>query len=163
MMTRPLRMILSVALLSLLALGSAQAPQLASEQTLTLDAAKRLSSAAETAAEANGWAVAVAIVDTGGHLIHFAKRDGTQYASIEIAMRKAQTAMGFKRPSAVLEDAVAGGNTAVLGLGVLPLAGGLPIEVDGQIIGAIGVSGVQSSEDAQVAQAALDTFIKLFE
>ena len=155
-MKRIFQLALNISLLSLMLLGFAQSPQLATKQTLTLETAKVLSAAAEGAAEANGWTVAVAIVDDGGHLVHFVKRDGTQYASVEIALRKAQTAIGFKRPSGIFGEIIADGGTAILGLDVLPLQGGLPIEVDGQIVGAIGVSGVQSSEDVQVAQAALD-------
>jgi uncharacterized protein GlcG (DUF336 family) len=99
----------------------------------------------------------IAIVDDGGHLVYLERLDGTQKASSTIAVEKARTAIMFKRPSKVLEDAVAGGRVAIMSLsGVTPVEGGLPIVVDGQFLGAIGVSGVQSSQDAQVARAGLE-------
>jgi uncharacterized protein GlcG (DUF336 family) len=89
--------------------------------------------------------------------MHLVRRDGTQYASSEVAQDKARTAIAFRRPTKAFEEAVAGGRNALLGLnGATPIEGGLPIVVDGEMLGAIGVSGVQSSQDAQVAQAGLD-------
>ena len=94
---------------------------------------------------------------SGGHLIHLAKIDNTQYGSIDVAIQKAQTSAAFKRPTKVFEDAIAGGRNAIIGLkGALPLEGGVPIMHDGKVIGAIGVSGVKSTEDGQVAKAGAD-------
>ena len=146
---------------ALLPLSFAQDAELGTKPVLTLEVAKMMSVAAEAEAELEGWTVAIAIVDDGGHLVHFVKRDGTQYASTEVAQLKARTAIGFKRPSGAFEEAIGGGRTAVLSLDVLALQGGLPIEVDGEIIGAIGVSGVQSAQDTQVAQAALDALAEM--
>ena len=99
----------------------------------------------------------IAVVDDGGHLIYLQRLDGTQTGSIEVAIKKAQTAMSFKRPTKVFEDAIAGGRNALIALhGALPLEGGVPITVGGQIIGAIGVSGVKSTEDGQIAKAGAD-------
>ena len=134
------------------------AAELASRVGLTLEIAKQISAAAEAEAAKNKWTVAIAIVDEGGHLIHLAKIDNTQYGSVDIAIQKAQTSAAFKRPTKVFEDAIAGGRTALIGLkGALPLEGGVPIMHDGKVIGAIGVSGVKSTEDGQVAKAGADS------
>jgi uncharacterized protein GlcG (DUF336 family) len=131
--------------------------QLADKKTLTLEAAKKIALAAEAEAKKNSWNVVIAIVDEGGHLIYLQRIDGTQTGSIDVAIKKAQTAMAFKRPTKVFEDAVAGGRQVILALpGALPIEGGVPITVGGQIIGAIGVSGVKSTEDGQIAKAGAD-------
>lgn len=149
---------LTLALLTLLGLlGSAPAgAQLLQTRAISLDAAKSMAAAAEAEARRHGWNVAVAIVDASGGLILFHRLDETQPASLDIAVQKARTAARFRRPTKALEDAVAGGRTALLAVeGLLPLEGGLPVVVDGKVIGAVGVSGVTSQQDAQVAQAAL--------
>jgi glc operon protein GlcG len=130
--------------------------QLLESRAISLEAAKRMAAAAEAEARKNNWNVAVAVVDASGGLILFHRLDETQPASWDIAIQKARTAARFKRPTKALEDAVAGGRTAILALeGVLPLEGGIPVVVDGKVIGAVGVSGVTSQQDAQVAQAAV--------
>jgi uncharacterized protein GlcG (DUF336 family) len=127
--------------------------------TLTLDAAKAIAAAAEAFALSRGWTVAVAVVDAAGGLILFHILDDTQPGSQEVALHKARTAARFKRPTKALEEAVAGGRQALLSLpGVTSVEGGLPIGVDGRVIGAIGVSGMQSAQDSQVAQAGLGAF-----
>ena len=123
---------------------------------LTLEAAKAAMAAAEAEAARNGWPVAIAVVDSGGHLVALHRLDDTQYASIEIAHGKARTALEFRRPTKALEDTVAGGGAGLRVLaipGAWPLEGGMPIVAGGKIVGAIGVSGVLSSQDAQVAKA----------
>ncbi len=121
---------------------------------LTLADARRVAAAAEAEAIENGWSVVVAIVDDGGHLVLLQRLDGTQTASAEIATHKARTAALFKRPTKALEDIVAGGRTAMLSLpGVTAVEGGLPLVYRGDIVGAIGVSGVQSFQDGVVAKA----------
>jgi uncharacterized protein GlcG (DUF336 family) len=131
--------------------------QLAEKKALTLEAAKKIAAAAEAEAKKNSWNVVIAIVDDGGHLLYLQRMDGTQTGSIDVAIKKAQTAMSFKRPTKVFEDAIAGGRNALIALhGALPLEGGLPVTVGGQIIGAIGVSGVKSTEDGQIAKAGAD-------
>jgi len=144
-----------VAVLMVFSLG-AQA-QFADKKVLTLEGAKKVAAAAEAEARKNNWNVVIAIVDDGGHLIYLQRIDGTQTGSIQVAIDKARTAQAFKRPTKVFEDAIAGGRQAILGLhGALPLEGGLPILSGGQLVGAIGVSGVKSSEDAQIAKAGID-------
>ncbi len=139
------------------AYGALDAAELATKRALTLEVAKEMSAAAEAEAVRNNWNVVIAIVDDGGRLMHLVRRDGTQYGSIEVAQDKARTAIAFRRPTKAFEDVVAGGRNAILGLGgATPIEGGLPIVVDGEMIGAIGVSGVTSSQDAQVAKAGVD-------
>jgi uncharacterized protein GlcG (DUF336 family) len=151
------RLALAVTAASLAVIGTVHAAELATKRALTLEVAKELSAAAEAEAVKNNWNVVIAIVDDGGRLMHLVRRDGTQYGSIEVAQDKARTAIAFRRPTKAFEDVVAGGRTAILGLnGATPIEGGLPIVVDGEMIGAIGVSGVQSSQDAQVAQAGIN-------
>lgn len=150
----------SLVLLALFVSSPARA-QLLPTQTLSLQAARTMAAAAEAEARENDWNVAIAIVDAAGELILFHRLDQTQPASLDIAIGKARTAARFRRPTKVLEDAVAGGRTVLLALdGVLPLEGGLPIVVDGRVIGAVGVSGVTSQQDAQVAQAAIDALVR---
>jgi uncharacterized protein GlcG (DUF336 family) len=124
---------------------------------ITLDDAKRAMVAAEAEARKNNWNVAIAILDAGGHLILFQRMDDTQIGSVNIAMGKARTAVNFKRPTKAMEDIVAGGRMAFLAVeGITPVQGGLPVVVDGKVIGSVGVSGVQSSQDEQIAQAAVN-------
>jgi glc operon protein GlcG len=126
--------------------------------SITLEAAKRVAAAAEAEANANDWPMVIAIVDTGGHLILLHRIDHAQNGSVDIARRKAETAVNFKRPTKVFEDAIAQGgmHLRMLAMGnLLPLEGGLPILEDGKVVGAIGVSGMQSTQDAQVARAGL--------
>ena len=123
---------------------------------ITLEQAQKAMMAAQAEAKKNNWNVAIVILDSGGHMVMMQRLDNTQYASIDIAKGKASTAVNFKRPSKALEDAVAGGGAGLRLLrvdGLYPLEGGIPIVVDGKIIGGIGVSGVTSQQDAQVAAA----------
>lgn len=123
---------------------------------ITLEAAKKMAAAGEAEAQKNGWNVAIAIVDAGGGLILYHKLDETQPGSIAVSQGKARTAALFKRPTKAIEDAIAGGKLAFLAIeGMVPIQGGLPVIVDGKVIGAVGVSGVMSAQDEQVAQAAL--------
>jgi uncharacterized protein GlcG (DUF336 family) len=119
--------------------------------------------AAEREATENNWNVAIAIVDSGGHLVMMHRLDGTQIASIRIAEGKARSALEFRRPTKALEDAVASGgaNLRLLALeGVTPLEGGVLIQTGGRIVGAIGVSGVLSSQDAQIARAGAEAAVR---
>ena len=125
---------------------------------ITLDAAKKAMAAAEAEAMKNNWPLAIVIVDSGGNLVMLHKLDNTQYGSIRIAEGKARTALDFRRLTKVFEDGVAGGGIGlrILSLGVTAAEGGLPIVVDGKIVGAIGASGALSTQDAQAAQAGAD-------
>ncbi|BDV33593.1 MULTISPECIES: heme-binding protein [Methylocystis] len=124
---------------------------------LTLADAKRVAAAAAEEAQRNGWSVVIAIVDDAGLLVYLERLDGVQPASCDIAQAKARAAALFKRPSKALEETVAGGRVALLSLPhIIPVEGGLPLVYEGQVIGAIGVSGVQSFEDGIVAKAGAD-------
>ena len=130
--------------------------QLATKKALTLEAAKLIAAAAQAEAKKNNWNMVVCVVDDGAHMIYLERMDGAQLASVQVAQDKARTAVLFKRPSKALEEAVAGGRTVVMKLaGATPVEGGIPILVDGQIVGGIGVSGATSPQDGQVAAAGL--------
>lgn len=123
---------------------------------IALENAKEAAAAAIAVARENSWTMAVAIVDTGGHLIYFEKMDGTQTGSVNVALEKARTAALFKRPTKTFQDTVAAGGEGLrmLGLpGVVPVEGGVPLVMNGTIVGAIGVSGGTSAQDGQCANA----------
>src|SRR3984957_7988805 len=130
---------------------------------VTLDQAKRAMAAAELEAVKNSLQVAITILDSGGNLVMFHKIDNTQLSAIGASEGKARTALTFKRPSKALDDAIAAGGAGLRLLAVKdipPLEGGLPIVVDGKIVGAIGVSGALSSQDSQVAKVGADALAK---
>ena len=125
---------------------------------IALAVAKTIMAAAEKEAAANQWPMAIAIVDSTAHLVLFQRADQTQLGSMEVSVGKAMTAVRFRRSTKVFEEAIAAGGAGVRITtmpGVLALEGGVPIIVDGQVIGAIGVSGMLSTQDAQVAAAGL--------
>lgn len=138
------------------AVVAAQAP-LPYGSPITLAQARTVAAAAEAEALKNNWPVVIAIVDTGGHLVLLHRLDNTQIASVEVARAKAFSAVGFRRPTKVFEDTVAGpGGARITALpGAVPIEGGVPIVVDGRIIGAIGVSGVTSQQDGVIAAAGI--------
>jgi uncharacterized protein GlcG (DUF336 family) len=130
---------------------------------VTLDQAKRAMSAAELEAAKNSLQVAITILDSGGNWVMFHRFDNTQLSSIQFSEGKARTAVDFKRPSKALDDAIAGGGAGMRLLAlknITPIEGGLPLIVDGKIIGAIGVSGALSSQDAQIAKAGADALTR---
>ena len=123
---------------------------------ISLEQAKGVMAAAEAAARANEWPMVIAIVDSGGHLVMLHSFDHAQHGSVVIAQEKARCAVNFKRPTKAIEEAVAQGglNLRMLATpGMVPLEGGVPLIADGKIIGAIGVSGMRSNQDGQVAEA----------
>jgi len=128
------------------------------KKALTLEAARLMAAAAEATAAKNGWKVVIAVADDGGHALLVHRIDGTQYSSVATAMGKARTAVAYKRPTRILEEMINKGRYSFLSAGGDPVAlqGGLPVEIDGQLVGAIGVSGVKASDDEIVAQAGLD-------
>jgi uncharacterized protein GlcG (DUF336 family) len=145
-----------ILVVGLLFAASGPGAELATKKALTLAAAKEIAAAAEKEARANKWNVVIAILDDGANLVYLQRMDDTQIGSIDIAIAKGQTSVRMKRPSKALEDAVTGGRNVVMTIpGIIPLEGGLPIVVDGKVIGGIGVSGVMSSQDAQIAAAGL--------
>jgi glc operon protein GlcG len=122
---------------------------------ISLELAKRVVGAAEAFAKARGWPVVIAVFDSTGHLAVLHRLDQANLGAVELAQRKAETAVRFRRSTKVFEDIVVGGGMRLLSVAsdIIALEGGLPLLRDGLVIGSIGVSGLSSSEDAQVAQA----------
>jgi uncharacterized protein GlcG (DUF336 family) len=128
-----------------------------SKQVLSLDEVKKIAAAAEAEAKANNWAVTISIVDDGGHLLWLHRLDGAAPISTSIAPAKAKTAALGRRETKIYEDMINNGRFSFMSVPVLEgmLEGGVPIMVDGQCVGAVGVSGVKSSEDVQIAKAGI--------
>jgi glc operon protein GlcG len=137
----------------------AQAP-IAYGLPVSLENAKKAAAVALEEARKSNWKMAVAVVDSGGTLVYYEKMDNTQLGSADVAIDKARTAVRFKRPSKAFQDLVAGGGPGlrILGLpGAVPIEGGVPLIMDGQIVGAIGVSGDSSDHDGICAHAGAAT------
>ena len=142
-----------------LAAGIAQAQVPQYGNNITLEQARKAAAAADAEARKNGWPMAIAIVDNAGQLVHFQRADNTQTASIDISVDKAVSAAMLRRPTKVIQDAVAGGGAGVRFLGIRrasPVEGGIPLTIDGKIVGGVGVSGMASDQDGMVAQAAVN-------
>lgn len=122
---------------------------------LTLEDCRKIGAACEAEARKNKWNVAIAILDDGGHPLWLERMDGATPANVEIAIGKARTAAVTRRTTKTWEDRIAGGRLAMLGMPVLPVQGGVPIMVQSECVGAVGVSGVQSHEDEQIANAGI--------
>ena len=132
--------------------------QLPTKQVLTLEAAKKIAAVAEAEARRRGATVVIAVVDDGGYLLVLERLDDAQVASVDVGIAKARTAAIFRRPSRVFEDQVKNGRIAALALpGAVALQGGVPIIVDGKVIGAIGVSGNSPQEDEDIAKVGADS------
>jgi len=126
---------------------------------ITLEQAKKVMAGAEAEANKNKWNVVMVVLDSGGNLVMLQRMDGAQFGSIEVAREKAYSAVAFRRPSKAFEEALGQGgvNLRILRLpGASPLEGGLPIIVDGKLIGAVGVSGVLATQDAQIGRAGIE-------
>jgi glc operon protein GlcG len=160
------KMLLASILAAAMAIASASAQQAPSAPPtipygapIGLEAAKKVMAAAEADAVKNNWGMAIAILDSTGHMVMLHKLDNTQYGSIAVAEDKARSALYFRRPSKVFEELVAQGGIGLRTLalrGASPLEGGIPVVSDGKIVGAIGVSGGTSVQDGQVAKAGAD-------
>jgi len=128
--------------------------------SVTLDQAKKIAALSVAEAAKNNWKMAVAIVDVAGDLVYFEKMDGTQVASVNIAQDKARSSVRFKRPTKAMQDVLAAGGAGVRFLalqGAIPVEGGLPLLIDGKIVGAIGASGGTSDQDGLAAKAGADS------
>jgi uncharacterized protein GlcG (DUF336 family) len=127
---------------------------MATKPVLTLDDAKRIAAAAEKEAQANDWKVTVVVVDDGGHMLYMQRSHDTRFGSVETAIAKARMAAALHIPTKASEDAVLGGRLIHLALpGVIPAEGGVPLEREGVVIGGLGISGVRSFQDGQIAAA----------
>jgi glc operon protein GlcG len=138
-------------------LAQAQVPQYG--PNITLEQGRKAAAAADAECRKNGWPVAIAVVDTAGQLVYFQRTDNTQTGSILVAQDKAVSSAMLRRSSKVIEDGVAGGGAGIRLLNLRyasALEGGIPLTIDGKIIGAIGVSGVTSAQDGQCAKAGVD-------
>lgn len=156
MTTGSTRLLLALAGVFLASALSAQVADVPYGAPIPLAEAKRALAAARVEAIKNKWNVAITIADNGGHLVAFERMDTTQTGSIEISLEKARTAAAFRRPTKMFQDTVAAGGEGLRVLkapGVLPIEGGVPLIVGGKIVGAIGVSGVTSAQDGQIAAA----------
>ena len=150
---------LVVTLLVSVGIAAAQAPP-PYGAPVSLEQAKKAMAASEAEAKKNNWNVVIVIVDSGGQLVMLQRLDGAQWGSVEVARQKAHTAVAFRRPTKAFQDLIAqgGAKLRLLNLtGASLLEGGVPIIHDGKIIGGVGVSGVTSQQDAQIAQAGADT------
>jgi len=126
---------------------------------ISVDNAKKAAAAAVAEARKNNWTMAVAVIDPGGALVYFEKMDGTQTGSVNVALGKARSAALYKRPTKVWQDIVAGGGAGLRILGLesaVPIEGGIPLVMDGKIVGAIGLSGGSAQQDNQCATAGVD-------
>lgn len=125
-------------------------------KALTLADVQAIAAAAEAEAKKNNWPVSIAVVDNGGHLLHYQRLDGAPLMSIAISQGKAKASAFGARPSKAFEDVIAGGRQAFMSVpDLVMLEGGEPIVLDNVCIGAVGVSGVKSNEDAQIARAGI--------
>ena len=169
--TRTVSLVVVTALLFVAAATSAQTPGAPAAPTtpaapppdygpaITNEQAKKVMAGAEAEAKKNKWNVVIAILDSGGNLVMLSRLDGAQFGSTDVARDKAYSAVAFRRPSKAFQDLIAqgGANLRLLNLhGASMLEGGIPIVVGGKIVGGIGVSGVTSQQDAQIAQAGVD-------
>jgi glc operon protein GlcG len=154
-------LMLSLGLLTLVpADAQTPAPPPAYGSPISLEQAKKVLAGAEAEAKKNNWPVVIWVLDSGGQPVAMQRLDNAQWGSVEIA--KARSAVALRRPTKALQDAIAqgGSNLRLLNIGYSVLEGGIPIIVDGKIIGAVGVSGVLSQQDAQTAQAGIDALGK---
>ena len=140
----------------------ASAQVVESVPALTRSGVQAMTAAAEQEAEANGWNVVIVVVDAGGHLLALERMDGAVLPTLDVAHQKARTAALYRRATQAFADRVAEGDAVVDALpDVMAIAGGLPILVEGTVVGAIGVSGVRPDQDAQIAQAGIDALMTL--
>ena len=155
------RVLTSFVALFALCAGGAPAQQMPNPYgpPISLENAKKAAAPALAEARKNNWTMAVAIVDTAGNLVYFEKMDGTQIGSVNVSIDKARSAALFKRPTKVFQDTLAAGGDGLRILrieGVVPVEGGIPLVMDGKIVGAVGVSGGTSQQDGQCAKLGAD-------
>ena len=156
-MAKLLSLVIGTALFLTAASASAQAPP-PYGPAITLEQAKKVMMGAEAEAKKNNWPVVIVVLDSGGQLVMLQRLDNAQWGSVDIAREKARSAVALRRPTKVFQDLIAqgGANLRLLNIGYSVLEGGIPIVVDGKIIGSVGVSGVTSQQDAQIGQAGID-------
>jgi uncharacterized protein GlcG (DUF336 family) len=137
------------------------AAELTTKKALNLEVAKAIAAAGEAHARANNWNVIITILDDGANMLYMQRMDGAQIGSIAVSLRKAQSAINYKRPSKFFADNIAANPGFAMLPGSIANEGGIPIAVDGEIIGSIGVSGATAAQDGMVAQAGVDALPKI--
>ena len=151
-----MKIVLGITLAAFVAVAAAQDKRPGYGPSVNVAAAKRIAAGAVAECQKNGWNVAVAIVDPHGFLVYFERMEDTQYASGDIAIGKARTAATYRRPTRVFQDVINKGSPATATLpGVVASPGGVPIFVDGKVIGAAGASGVTGDQDEQCSKAGI--------
>src|SRR5437879_13314542 len=163
---RLLSLVFGMALVLAASFASAQQPAAAPPPPpppygapISLEQAKKVMVGAEAEAKKNNWNVVIAVLDSGGNVVMLHRMDGAQFGSIEVAREKAYSAVAFRRPTKLFQDLIEQGgvNMRLLRVsGLSPLEGGLPIIVDGKLVGGVGVSGVTSQQDAQIGRAGVE-------
>jgi glc operon protein GlcG len=144
----------------IIALPARASAQLLDAKMISLEAAKRMVTACEAEARRNNWNVSIAVVNAAGELLLFSRMDDAASSSVDISQGKARTAARFRRPTRALDSAMTAGRLAYLAFpGAIPVEGGVPVMANGKVIGAIGVSGATSQQDAQVAQAGVNALM----
>jgi uncharacterized protein GlcG (DUF336 family) len=132
------------------------------KKSLTLAEARQIAAAAEAEAAKNQWNVTIAILDEGGHLLYLERMDDAPLGGVVVAQEKARTSVLFRRPTKSIEESILGGRLVMLALpGATPIEGGLPLLNGDRLVGGIGVSGVQSAQDAQIARAGVEVAARL--
>ena len=160
-MSKSIKTLILAALIAALPFTT-QASELSTKFALNLELTKKIAAAAEAYARENDWNVIIAIVDDGGHLLYLQRMDGAQIGSVEIAIRKAQSAINFKRPTKAFADRVNSGGTALITLpGAITFDGGHPIVHEGHYLGGIGVSGVTGEQVGFIAAAGAEVLSKI--
>jgi glc operon protein GlcG len=143
--------------LALLGLGVTARAQFVEKKTVSYALAKKMAAAAEAEATKNNWSMVITILDDGGNLVYLGRMDGAQIGSIDVSQGKAHTALAFRRPSKAFQDLVDQNQAHLVTLPhITAVQGGLPIMLDGKVVGAIGVSGGTSAQDEQCAQAGIN-------
>ena len=149
-----MRLLLACVTALVIAVPARAHAQVRVSRAVAMDGAQRAIAAAAAEARKQGWAVSIAVVDPAGELVAFLRLDGAPPSSIDVSRAKARTAARFRRPTKALDSTLTAGRLAILGLeGATPVEGGVPIVIGGEVVGAVGVSGVTSAQDAQVARA----------
>lgn len=156
-----MKSILAAALLIAATFTTVSAAELSHKHALNLEVAKELAAAAEAHARANNWNVIITILDDGGNMVYMQRMDGVQIGSIAVSLRKAQSAINFKRSTKVFAEGIVTNPGYAMLPGAIANEGGLPIVVDGEVIGSIGVSGVTAQQDGMIAQAGIDALPKI--
>jgi glc operon protein GlcG len=153
--------ILTITLLVAASFSVISAADLTTKKALNLEVAKAIAAASEAYARANNWNVIITILDDGGNMLYMQRMDGAQIGSIAVSLRKAQSAINFKRPTKVFADRIADAPGLAMLPGAIANEGGLTITVDGEVIGSIGVSGVTAQQDGMIGQAGIDALPKI--